>query len=156
MDGRPNSGDKIVFTYTTVMNPASILAGWSGASTNVQANFSRQSGQSTQLQICTTTSCNTVVNLGSVDLGDPSGNRYLTNSGTSVNLSATMVMTTVSGRSVVTITLTASSGTLQQLSPQTTTTVLQWTPDSGATDLANGIATDTTPINESGSPKRNF
>ena len=153
-DGRPDNLDQVVFTYNQAMSANSILNGWNGSSLNVNAQFSRQNGQSTSLQICTSAACNTVVNLGTVSLGDPSGNRYL--NGGPVNVNATMVMSTNgAGQSVVTVTLTQTTGGLSALTPATTPTTLVWTPSAAATNTTN-VASSTTAVTESGSPKRNF
>jgi type II secretory pathway pseudopilin PulG len=152
-DGRPDNLDQIVYTYNQTMSANSILNGWTGSSRNVTAQFSRQNGQSTSLQICTSGSCNTVVNLGTVSLGDPQGNRYM--NGGSVNVNATMVMTANGSQSVVTITLTQTAGGLSALSPADTTTTLMWSPSAAATN-ATGTACSTTARTESGAPKRNF
>jgi hypothetical protein len=37
--GRIDPGDSVTFTYTEVISPASILSGWTGASSAVQAKF---------------------------------------------------------------------------------------------------------------------
>jgi len=153
-DGRPDNLDQIVYTYNQAMSANSILTGWTGSSRNVTAQFSRQGGQSTSLQICTSASCNTVVNLGTVSLGDPSGNRYM--NGGPVNVSATMVMTTNgAGQSVVTVTLTQTAAGLSALAPATTPTTLVWSPSAAATNTTN-VACSATAVTESGSPKRNF
>ena len=39
MAGRPNAGDTIVYTYTEQIDPASVLAGWTGTSTPVTVRF---------------------------------------------------------------------------------------------------------------------
>ncbi len=152
-DGRPDNGDQIVFTYNQAMSANSILNGWNGSSRNVTAQFSRQNGQSTSLEICTSSSCNTVVNLGTVSLGDPSGSRYV--NGAAVSVNATMVMTTVGSQSVVTISLTQTAAGLSALSPANTTTILLWSPSAAATSTV-GTACSTTGVNQSGAPKRNF
>jgi type II secretory pathway pseudopilin PulG len=151
-NGQP--GDQIVYTYNQLMSAGSILNGWNGTSRNVVVQFTRQNGQSTAEQVCTSQSCNTVVHLGTVSLGDPSGNRYL-NGGSTANLNATMSMATVGGKSVVTITLTAFSNNLNSLNPPNTTTALVWTPSASATSTG-GTPCSTAPVTESGSPKRNF
>ena len=150
-DGRPDNLDQIVYTYNQAMSANSILSGWKGASVGVTAQFSRQNGQFTSLQICTTNSCNTVVNLGTVSLGDPSGNRYL--NGGPVNVTATMVMTSPS---VITITLTQTVSGLSALSPASLPTTLVWTPSPVATNPAL-VACSNAQVTESGpSSQRNF
>ncbi len=143
-DGKPDASDKAVFTYNSVMSASSILSGWSGTSTNVYAQFTRVSGSSTVMTICTSnSSCtgSTLVNLGTVSLGDPSSNRYIS-AGTTVYDAATLSMATVSNESVVTLTFTATAGSW---TADTGSTTWAWTPSSNATDLA-GNASGTTPV----------
>ena len=153
-DGKPDAGDQVVFTYSQVMSANSIMSGFTGSSTAVFVQLTRTTGNSSVLQICQTGTCSAAVNLGSVSLGDPTGNRYL-GSGTTAYLNATMSMTTVGGRSVVTVTLgTLISGTITALAPTSTTTTLTWTPSGAATNLG-GTASSTTAVNESPA-KANF
>ncbi len=150
-DGRPDSGDQIVYTYNQAMSIASIQGGWNGSPENVTAAFSRQ-GNQTQLAIrCSGFRCNPI-NLGTVDLGDTSGSRYVNGFGT-VDLNATMAASTNgAGQTVITITLTGSSGSLSTVNGNTT---LMWTPSANATN-PGGVACATTAVPETTAPKRNF
>ena len=131
-NGIPGTGDTITYTFSEQMDPTSILSGWSGASTAVEACFTRAtSGASTAVAIATSSTCSTAVNLGSVNLGEGSPH-YITN-GTTVGLTATMSMATVSGASVVTVTLTSTSASF---TANTNKTVWTWTPSASALDLA--------------------
>jgi hypothetical protein len=145
-NGTPGSGDTIVYTFSQQMDPNSILSGWNGASTNVEACFTRASSTaSTALAVATTSACTTAVNLGSVNLGEGSPH-YITN-GTTVGLTATMSMATVSNESVVTVTLTATSSSF---TAHTGNTVWTWTPSASAADLAgNPLSTSVTPTSTS-------
>ncbi len=152
-DSKPDSGDQIVFTYNQAMKVSSIQNGWSGSSENVTAEFTRQGGGQTQLAIlCNGFRCATI-NLGTVALGDASGPHYVNGFGNTVDLNATMAASTnAAGQTVVTVTLTQSSGSLSTVSGNT---ALTWTPSTSATNPA-GVACAGTPVTESGSPKRNF
>ena len=134
-NGKPDSGDQIVLTYSEVMDPASIKSGWDGTSTAVTVSFSRTTG--------TTSAVVTGVNLGTLDLGDSGSTHYLPNNQSNKTETATMVMATVAGKSVVTLTLTSTNATFTALSPTTTTLKLTWTPSSSATDLAGNAETTT-------------
>ncbi len=139
-DGKPDSGDQIVYTYSEQMTATSILAGWSGSSTAVTVHFDTGCGSNNCLTV-------TGVNLGSLDLGT-SG--YVSNHGSRFDVSGTMVMTTNgSNQSVVTVTLTGSNS-----NQVTTNTTWVWTPSSSASDLA-GNAASATPVTESAA-KENF
>ena len=149
-NGIPGSGDAITYTFSEQMDPTSILSGWSGASTAVEACFTRAtSGASTAVAIATSSTCSTAVNLGSVNLGEGSPH-YITN-GTTVGLTATMSMATVSGTSVVTVTFTSTSASF---TANTNKTVWTWTPSASAADLAgNPMSISVTPVSTS---KENF
>ncbi len=150
--GTPNSGDQVTFAYNQVMSANSLLSGFTGASTVVYASFTRANGNnSTVLTICATNNCSTVVNLGTVNLGDQAGGRYISG-GSTVVLNATMTMTTVSGQSVVTVTLTSSSGSI---STNNSATTLLWSPSATATN-PGGTGTNTAGVTQSGAPKVNF
>lgn len=137
-DTRPNAGDQIKYTFSEVVSPSSIKAGWNGLTTEtVMASFTRSSGNPTQLTI-------TGTNLGTLNLDDSSGNRYMVSGGSAQTQSVTMTMATVSGQSVVTITLSAGltggdSGTLA------TSTQIVWTPPSSnrPTDLVGNTMSPT-------------
>ena len=148
-DGTADTGDQIIYTYSEQMDPNSILSGWNGSSTTVTGCFSRQSGSSTVLTIETSAACTTATNLGTVNLGDPSSNRYIS-AGTTTTASATMVMTTSGGKSVVTVTLTANPTPTGSFATYTGSTIWTWTPSASASDLAgNGVSTTTTPTSTS-------
>ena len=146
-NGIPGTGDTITYTFSEQMDPTSILSGWSGASTAVEACFTRPSS-STLVAIATSSTCTTAVNLGSVNLGE--GTPHYITSGT-VGLTATMSMATVSGASVVTVTLTSTSASF---TANTNKTVWTWTPSASALDLAgNPVSITVTPVSTS---KENF
>jgi hypothetical protein len=150
-DSKPDSGDQIVFTYNQAMSVNSIQNHWSGASETVTAEFTRQGTQTQLAIVCSGFGCSTI-NLGTVNLGDSAGARYLNGFG-AVDLTATMASTTnAAGQTVVTVTLTQSSGSLSAVSGNT---ALTWTPSGSATSTG-GVASATAPVPEMNSPKRNF
>ena len=145
-DGKPDTGDQIVYTYNQQMSANSILNGWNGTAHPVTASFSRQ-GNQTALTICTSQFCNQQVNLGTVALGDTGFSHYTGGFG-SVAVSATMTMTTnASGQSVVTVTLTQTTGSISALSPSTAMTTLVWTPSPAATN-GGGVPCSTAAVTE--------
>ncbi len=148
-NGRPDTNDQITYTYNQAMSVNSIQNGWNGASEGVTAEFSRQ-GNQTQLTImCNGFRCNTI-NVGTVALGDTSGNRYT--NGT-VDLNATMAASTNgAGQTVITVTLTPSSGGLSTVNGNTS---LVWTPSGTATNTT-GTACATTAVPETTAPRKNF
>ena len=71
------------------------------------------------------------VNLGSIDLGDTTAAHYVSNHGGRFDVTSTMTMATVNGRSVITIQLSGTGGNVTG----TATPTMLWTPDSGATRI---------------------
>jgi hypothetical protein len=141
-DGTANSSDQIIYTYSELMKASSIKSAWDGTSTPVTVNFTDPPGNGND-QITIVSS-----NLGTIDLGSDS---YVSSNNTTLPVSGTMVMTTSSGKSVVTVTLTGTNSNIQRITASTT---WKWTPDNGATDLA-GNATNTAQVTQSAA-KENF
>jgi hypothetical protein len=129
------NGDTLVYTFSEPMDPASIQAGWSGASTTV--NPSIVGGDTITV----------VAPLGSVSTG---GAGYVANGSTVTCSTTTMVM------SGSTITLTLNNCLpANKLKIGTNTQTFAWTPSASATDQA-GNPMSTTVRNEVGGPKANF
>jgi hypothetical protein len=135
--GRPEPGDTITFTFTEQVDPQSILAGWTGASTAVVVRITqagggdtltvRNAGNSAQLP------------LGSVNLG---GTNYVTTTRDFGASGAASTMTQA-GASISIVLGTPSGAT----TTQATNTTMAWTPAAAATDRA-GNACTTTVLNE--------
>jgi hypothetical protein len=145
-DFTPNSGDQIAYTFSELVSPGSILTGWSGASTAVTAHFDNDGNVAGDSGLTITGT-----NIGNVDLGDTGATKYSSTHGARFDLTATMVMTTVSGHSVVTVTL-SSSTPVRTVSSNTT---LKWVPTNSITDLV-GNAASTTAVSQISGPKKNF
>lgn len=128
--GRAETGDTLTFTFSEAMDPASILAAWDGASSNVSVAFTNSGcGGNDTLSV-------TGVNLGTVYL---SGN-YV-NGNRSFSASA-MVLS--GGGTVETITLGTPSNTFIT---ETIAGTMSWTPSASALEVA-GNACTTTAVNE--------
>jgi hypothetical protein len=128
--GNPEAGDTVTFTYSEAIDPASILAAWTGTSTNVTVTFANAGcGSSDTMTV-------TGANLGSLCLaGDyVNGNRSFT--------ASPMVLS--GGGTVVTITLGTPSGAFNT---ETIASTMVWTPNATALDVA-GNACTTTNVNE--------
>ena len=158
--GKLEAGDTITFTYSEVLNPSSILAGWSGGSQTVGVRvrdgglLSPKLGSADDtLDVFTNTAITTPVSLGSVNLkGD------FLKGGKSAVFSATMTATTVTlnGQPVTAVTvrldaMTAGSG----IRTSGGTPAMVWTPSSAAFDLA-GNQCSTAPVTESGTADKDF
>jgi hypothetical protein len=125
--GKAEAGDTITYNFTEKMDPASILAGWTGSTpANVTVTLTNGGTGNDSLTI-------TGVNLGSLNLGDPA---FVTANVAFDNSS--MAMT----GNAVTVTLgTASNGSV---GTQTANKRIVWTPSSSATDLAGNACPVTT------------
>jgi Tfp pilus assembly protein PilV len=146
-NGIPGSGDQAVYTFNEQVDPDSILTGWTGGSTAIEACFTRTTG-STLLTIATSSTCASPVDMGSVNLGD-SGTFYVASNST-VPVAATMSMATVGNSSVVTVALTATGS----FNAVTANTQWTWTPTALSADFAgNPLSTTATAASPS---KRNF
>jgi hypothetical protein len=137
-----DAGDVITFSFSEPMAPASIFAGWSGASTAVNVRVT-DGGVSPDTLAIYDTANTTKLNLGDVAL---KANRTGTGG---ARFAATMTM---SG-STVTVTVGARiSGTSTSSS---STTPMVWTPSTAATDLA-GNPMSATAVTETGTADVDF
>jgi hypothetical protein len=144
--GQAEQNDTVAFTFTETMDPNSILAGWTGASTSVVVRISNGGGGNDVLQVWN--AGNTAqLPLGSMDLGRKD---YVTVSRTfgAAGTASTMIQ---SG-SVITITLGTASGVAGTAAGTGTMT---WTPSATATDPA-GNACSTAPTPETGAADAEF
>jgi hypothetical protein len=148
---KPDTGDKLVLTFSERMSAASIKSGWDGTATAVTLNFAKCGGNNTPACITFTGAT-----LGTIETNTSGGRTYVQN-GSSANyaFAATMVMTTNgSNQSVITITL----GVVDlpaRVDMSNGNKTLRWTPSSAATDLA-GNAMSTTPATETGAADADF
>jgi hypothetical protein len=129
--GKLDSGDVITFTFSEAIDPASILSGWSGASTAVRVRFTDASSNDTFT--VQDSAGGTGVKLGTVTTG---GN-YVSGS---ANVSSTMARS-ADGRSVVVTLGTPSSVSLLPVGARN----MSWALVAGPKDTAgNALATPAT------------
>lgn len=138
--GRPEAGDQLVFTFSENMNPATILAGFTGASINVTVRINNTGGND-RLRVYNAANT-TETALGEVRLA---GN-YV--SADRIFTASTMVM---SG-STLTVTLGAASGTVNT---DTGNAALNWRPVTTPLDLAGNQMMNTACV-EPGAADPNF
>lgn len=131
--GRPEISDTITYTFSEVIDPESILAGWTGASTSVVVRITNASGDTVTIRNAANSA---QLPLGSVNLV---GTGYLT---TTRDFGATGTPSTmVAVGSTIVITLGTASGTV---TTQSTGNNMIWSPSATATDrAANACATTT-------------
>lgn len=124
--GRAELGDTVTYTFTEQIEPISILAGWSGASTNVVLRFN-QNASNDRVQIWN------AANTSQLPLGQIDTNGNFVDS--SITFGATGTPSTMEQTgSVITITLGTVSAAAEVNTNGNDTQL--WTPSSTATDLA--------------------
>lgn len=144
--GRIELGDRIVYTFSEVIDPQSILANWTGTSTNVVVRFTNNASADT-FAIWNGT------NTTQLALGSVNTNRNFVGGATTAGASgtaSTMVLDTTN--KTITITLGTVSGTLRTVATSGAST---WTPSAGAFDRA-GVVMSTTPVTETGTADADF
>jgi hypothetical protein len=150
--GKPANGDRLVLTYSGVVNLATIQAGWTGASTPLTVTFKDKAvngGAVSGLDYLV---------LGSTNLGQLTFDQNYVKAKKSAAFAATMVASTatVAGTqvTVVTVTLgaTTDGGNLRTASNVGTTA---WYPTAAVRTPA-GLACSTTPATESGASDKDF
>jgi hypothetical protein len=142
--GRADSGDKITYSFSEAPDPASILAGWSGASTNVVVRFANATND--RVTIFNSTN-STQLPLGSINLGR---NDYVTAAITfgATGTASTMVL---SGNQ---ISITLGTQSAAAATAAATGTMI-WTPSAAVTDPA-GNASTTATATETGAADKEF
>jgi hypothetical protein len=139
--GKPELGDSVTLTFSEVIDPESVLAGWTGAATNVVVRIANNAGGDL---LTIRDAANTAqLPLGSVNLV---GTAYVT-----ANRDFTASSMVQSG-ATITITLGTPSGVT---GTQAGTGTMAWTPSATATDRA-GNTCMTTVTNETGAADVEF
>ncbi len=136
--GLAEAGDKITYTFSKAIDPNSVLAGWSGASTAVVVRLNQATKDTVTVYNATNA---TLLPLGTISLAATdytTANLTFGASGTA----STMVM---SGNQIF-VTLGTQSAAA---SAAAATGTMSWTPSASATD-ASGNPTSTTAVTESG------
>jgi len=155
--GRPDAGDTITLTYNRLLNPGTVLSGWTGAPQAVTLRL--RDGQSLGLtgtdDSVDVLSGNQAVNLGSVNLRTDQIKRRAT-----ATFAGTIALgtTTVNGQqaSVVTVTFGAQqTGRSQELRTSSILPTMAWTPSAAARDTTN-VAASTAPVTETGAQDRDL
>jgi hypothetical protein len=138
--GKPELGDQLILTFSEPMDPTSILAGWSGAATNVVVRIT--DGGSGNDVLTVRNAANTAqLPLGSISLG----RKDFVSATRDFGAGGTASKVTQSG-GTITLTLGTPSGTTGTTAG---TGSMGWTPSASATDRA-GNPSSTTAKTESG------
>jgi predicted ribosomally synthesized peptide with SipW-like signal peptide len=150
--GHLDQGDTLTLTYNSVIDPYSILSGWSGASTKVQV-YLVDDVVDDSIDVYNTESTPVQLPVGTVDLGSRSylttgSGKHIVYGATGAATPSTMVQ---SGSSIV-ITLGTPGGAS---STSTTHAAMVWTPSTSATDIA-GNAVSANTATQSGATHVNF
>jgi hypothetical protein len=145
MVGRIDLGDQIIFTFSEVIDPQSIISGWTGGSTNVVVQVVND-GRDDDITI--RNAANTAqLPLGTITARDPVGGTVTFGA---TGTPSTMVM---SGNTITVTIGTVSDAT--QIKVDNNNRTLVWTPQSTAYDRATNACT-TTNVNESGVASPDF
>jgi hypothetical protein len=145
--GKAEAGDRIVLTSSERIDPHSVLAGWSGASTNVVVRIANGSLLASDVLTVRDASNATQLPLGSVDLGSPD---FLSSTRDFGATGTPSTMTQADGQ--ITIVLGTPSGTTGTVF---TARTMQWTPTATPFDRA-GNAHTTAARNETGASDVDF
>jgi hypothetical protein len=140
--GRAEQGDTVTYTFSEPMSPASFIAGWTGAGTNVVFRITN-----------TTPDTFVVLNTSLAQL--PFGSAGL---GSTAYVSAAVDFTSspaVMTGSTITVTLGPTSAPNNRFGTVTATTTTTWTPAGTPTDLA-GNPMSTTAVTEQGAADSAF
>jgi hypothetical protein len=139
---KPDVGDRIVYTYSEQIDPESILAGWTGASTNITVRLNNNTAcpssanANDNVTIFNTTNA-TQANIGCVDLLTTA---YVTANVTFGQTGSTTLSTMSQSGNAITVTLGSTTGT-------TVTTAgtrnMIWWPSASAFDAAGNAETTT-------------
>ena len=144
--GRIELGDTIVYTFSEIIDPQSILSGWTGASTNVVVRFTN-AGTSDTFAVWN------AANTAQLPLGSVNTNGNFVTAATTAGASgtpSTMVLNTAAR--TITITLGTVAGTLNTDAANRTAA---WTPAAAAFDRA-AVAMSTAVRNETGAADPEF
>jgi hypothetical protein len=152
--GHLDLGDTLTLTFSGVMDPYSILAGWTGAATAVQVALVDGGGTTSDYLVVYNTAASPVqIPLGTIYLDSP--NYLKTGTGNYVTFGATGSGTastiTRSGGAITVALGTPSAAT----STNSTAAAMSWTPSTAATDIAGNPVTATA-ATQSGTVHANF
>ena len=140
--GRPEINDTIIYTFSEAVDPEFILAGWSGATTDVIVRIDNNVASGSNDRLTVYNSANTaLLPFSSVNLGR---NNFV-NASRTYGVTGTKSTMTMSG-SQITVKLGTQSGAGTTAS---SAAAMIWTPAAGPTDLA-GNAISLTPLTETG------
>ena len=142
--GRLDVGDACVFTFSEAIDPQSILAGWTGASTTIVVRFTN-SGTADTFAIWN------AANTAQLNLGSVNTNGDYVNANVTAGASGT-ASTMVLGSNTITVTIgTLTSGVTTDSSARTSA----WAPSTSAFDRA-GNAMSASSVNEGGASDKDF
>lgn len=142
--GRADADDKITYTFSKELDPNSVLAGWTGASTSVVVRLNQATKDTITVYNATNA---TLLPLGTISLN---ATDYTTASIT-FGATGTASTMTMSGNQIFVVLGTQSAAATTAAATGT----MIWTPAAGATD-ASGNPTSTTAVNESGTADKEF
>lgn len=151
--GRPSTGDRLVLTYSAVIDPTTIQAGWNGASTTLTVDF-KDKKVSGALVTGYDRAEFAGTNLGQVRFAQ----NYVGNGQVAAFSGSTMVATTATVGGVPVTVVTITLGTTTQSSSLHSTSAsaaMTWTP-SALVRTPAGVACSTTAATETGATDKDL
>jgi len=139
---KPDVGDKIVYTYSEQIDPESILAGWTGASTNVTVRLNNNTACPSSANANDNVTIFNTANSAQLPLGciDVLTTGYVTANVTFGQTGSTTLSTMSQSGNAITVTLGSTTGTVTQV---TGTRNMVWWPSASAFDAAGNAETTT-------------
>jgi hypothetical protein len=153
--GRADTGDRITFTYTGQVNPATVTSGWGGSALAVTLRIrdGKLLGTGSNGDTLDVLRNGNAVNLGSVGLKQ----NYVRDNRTQTwNATMTAGTATVNGATATTVTVQLGSVVGTSYTRRVSgSSVMAWTPSAAATDTL-GRSCSTSTVSELGSSDREF
>jgi hypothetical protein len=144
--GRVELGDRITYTFSEVIDPESVMAGWTGGSTSVVVRFTNN-GSADTFAIWNAADT-TQLALGSVNT---KGN-YVTTAVTAGASGTASTMVLDAANKTITVTLGTVAGTVNTDNANNSAA---WTPSTGAFDRAGNVMSSIL-VNEGGTNDKDF
>jgi chitinase len=152
--GHLDQGDTLTLTYSAVIDPYSVLSGWTGTATNVQIALTSGGGTTTDsIYVYSTAATPVQIPVGTIELG---ASNYLNGNAGSYIVYGATGSTTPSTMTRIGSTIVLTLGVTHEASLTSTTRAnMSWNPSTSATDIAGNPVSSTT-TKQSGTARINF
>jgi hypothetical protein len=148
--GRPEVNDTVSFTYSELMNPATLYDGWSNAGqadvTNAKITFDDSTGGNGTNKDNDSFTVTVAGHALTVGGGINMDGNVVSSQGGTYSFTAKLHYSEVSSKSVITVTLTSLNTGGSTIGTSAATGKATWAPGSGATDVAGNVFTPGTAV----------